>query len=225
MALSRTDAGRVGVGQADKQGLPGRRYKLDDVSIQVAFLEAYARTGNISASAKAAGVSTPTIGSYRDTHVEFKELFDAAYDEFCAKLEAAGLERAVEGIEVPVFYQGKQTDTQKRYSDRLLELYLKSHIVKYRDKVDVTHQVSIGVLVVPGVIMSVEKWQEQFGGMNLPTPEDEFALGDGGAGGIPALDNNDKVIDVTSSDNADSVSESLGSAAEEDVTDEPDTDE
>lgn len=149
---------------------------MDNEYLQEKFLQAYARTGNIAASCKVAGCTPVTLAKYRDTHPEFKEKFDEAYDAFCAKLEAEGLRRAVQGIEEPVFYQGQVVGERRYYSDRLLELYLKCHIPKYRDKIDVSHQVAVGVLVVPGLIMSAEKWEQKFGSMTLPMPDEDEDL-------------------------------------------------
>lgn len=62
--------------------------------------------------------------------------------------------RAVEGTEEPVYHLGKQVDTVRKYSDRLLELLLKSNDPeKYSDK----HQVAVSGQVLSVSITGVAR--------------------------------------------------------------------
>jgi hypothetical protein len=65
----------------------------------------------------------------------------------------------------PVFYQGKVCGEIRKYSDRMLELLLRSHRPeKYRDRQELTGKDSdpiqtTGVLVVPGM-MDPDEWAQ-----------------------------------------------------------------
>ncbi|RKZ20174.1 hypothetical protein DRQ50_00010 [bacterium] len=81
--------------------------------------------------------------------------------------------RAMDGVDTPVFYKGELVATQKQYSDRLLELHAKRHIGAYRDKHTVDHNVTGGVLVVPGMAETSEDWEEENGDGGSPAePKD-----------------------------------------------------
>lgn len=89
------------------------------------FLAAYAGSGNISHSARAAGVD-------RGTH--YKWLADPAYAEAFKQadaqagdiLEAEARRRAVDGVDEPVgWYKGEPGGMVRRYSDTLLIFLLK----------------------------------------------------------------------------------------------------
>jgi hypothetical protein len=46
--------------------------------------------------------------------------------------------RAIEGVDEPVFWQGQQVGTVRRYSDRLLALMAKAHLDEYGDRIEIT---------------------------------------------------------------------------------------
>lgn len=104
------------------------------------FLAEYARSGNISHSARHAGVD-------RGTH--YKWLADPAYAEAFKladadagdALEAEARRRAVEGVDEPVgWYKGKAGGVVRRYSDTLLIFMLKGRKPDvYGDKHQIEH--------------------------------------------------------------------------------------
>ena len=56
-------------------------------------------------------------------------------EQAAQRLEAEAKRRAVEGVEEPVFYQGKQCGVIKRYSDALLMFLLKGAMPdKYKER-------------------------------------------------------------------------------------------
>src|SRR5258708_1551551 len=72
--------------------------------------------------------------------------FADAHEEACDSLEQEARRRATEGVDEPVFYQGKECGTVRRYSDTLLIFLLKGALPsKYKDRVE-QHITGKGVL-------------------------------------------------------------------------------
>lgn len=132
---------------------------------RAAFLANYARTGRILASCKAAGLSKRQLEKARRDRV-FLEAYEIAEEEYRESLREELYRRAVEGVEEPVYYKGMRIDNgeNRRYSDRLFELELKRQCPEYREKVDVSHQVSGGVLVLGGTMGTIDEWTKKHGG-------------------------------------------------------------
>lgn len=142
------------------------------------FLEHYRKNGLQYLAAEAVGVAPETVTEHKRRDPVFKELCDAAKEAHTDELIASAMTRGVEGVTEPII-GGKdrnQIVAHKRvYSDRLLELLLKSRREEFRNNVQVDASVSGGVLVVPGQSggtgedgkpakpMSPEEWQEKYG--------------------------------------------------------------
>lgn len=98
------------------------------------FISAYRHTGNITLSAKVAGVGRKEALVERDSNDKFANAFYLAKEEAGERMEGAAWERAFEGIEQPVYQGGKMVGTRKIFSDILAIFMLKAHNpVKYRD--------------------------------------------------------------------------------------------
>ncbi len=104
------------------------------------FLEFLATSGNVTGSAKRVGVSTRTTYDHRAADPEFSSQWDDAIREATDALEAEVRRRGHDGVEEPVFYQGQQVATIRKYSDVLLIFLLKAHDHKFRDH----HKVDVG---------------------------------------------------------------------------------
>lgn len=72
-------------------------------------------------------LSSQVIDDYRILIPSFSEQLDFAIELFNAKLEEAAIERAVEGYDEPVFYQGMECGTKKKYSDDLLKFLMQAN--------------------------------------------------------------------------------------------------
>lgn len=109
-----------------------------------AFLAAYARCGNITAAAKAAKCHRNSHYMWMEEKEDENEgehyptLFEEASDTAVERMEAEADRRALEGYDEPVFYEGEQCGTKRRYSDVLLIFRLKAlRPEKYRDRSEV----------------------------------------------------------------------------------------
>ena len=73
------------------------------------FLDVLRTTGNVSASATAAGTTTSTVYQLRKSDADFAAAWDNALEDATDTLEAEARRRAVEGVNEPVIYQGQLT--------------------------------------------------------------------------------------------------------------------
>lgn len=101
--------------------------KLDSTK-KVAFLAALAEAGTISAAAKAAGVSRESHRYWLRHDPDYPELFQQAREESNEALENEARRRAVEGWDEPVFYEGCECGTKRKYSDTMLAMLLNGNM-------------------------------------------------------------------------------------------------
>ncbi len=100
------------------------------------FLEAFRQTGNVTEAAEKAGVNRATPYKWRKKDPKFAKAWEEAEQEAADRLEREAWRRAVEGVEEPVYYKGKQIDSIRKYSDTLLIFLLKGNRPeKYADRV------------------------------------------------------------------------------------------
>lgn len=104
------------------------------------FLAALAKTCNVTASARAAGVERQTAYAHRAQDADFAEQWEDALQQGIDHLETEAHRRAFEGVEEPVgWHQGVAGGTVRRYSDVLAIFLLKAHRPeKYRER----HEIS-----------------------------------------------------------------------------------
>jgi hypothetical protein len=103
--------------------------------VKKTFLEAFRQNGNITKSAEIAKVSRNTPANWRDSDPEFAEQYSIAELEAIDSLEAEARRRAVEGVQKPIYHNGKMVDVVREYSDTLLIFLLKgARPDKYRDQ-------------------------------------------------------------------------------------------
>ena len=128
---------------------------------QTAFLAAFAQLASVTHAAEAAQIN-------RREH--YRWLPDPAYAEAFAEAQQIAIEslerearrRAVEGVEEPVFHNGRVCGTIRRYSDTLLIFLLKAaYPEKYRERVDVNAQVNVTVDVADRLVRARERERER----------------------------------------------------------------
>ena len=91
---------------------------------RVKFLEALARTGNVQASAYYVQLSRQSAYDLRRRDPDFARGWQAALVLARDVAEDALQERAIEGIEEPVYYHGEVVGMRRRYDSRLLLAHL-----------------------------------------------------------------------------------------------------
>jgi hypothetical protein len=96
--------------------------------VQRAFIEALADTGSVKAACRAVGRADH--GAYRLRRQpgaeEFAAAWQAALDHGIKRIEDVAMERALNGVEVPVYSYGKLVGTRRVYNDRLLMFMLRN---------------------------------------------------------------------------------------------------
>ncbi len=96
------------------------------------FLKMLAKTGCISDSARVAGVSRKTANYRRRKDPDFDRECDIAIDMAASHIETLAWERAVTGIEEPVWHYGKLVGTRMKRSDSIFRMILMaSNSAKY----------------------------------------------------------------------------------------------
>lgn len=97
------------------------------------FLEIVIATGgNVTRACAEVDISRQTAYNHRESDPEFAKAWEDAVDKGIDVLEDEARRRAFDGVDEPVFYQGKEVAKIKRYSDFLMGLMLKANRKKYR---------------------------------------------------------------------------------------------
>ena len=103
------------------------------------FLTHYSNSGNITWSAKRAGIDRGLVYTWQEESDQFAAAFREADLKATEVLEREAWRRANEGIAEPVYQHGKLVGTIQRYSDNLLMFLLRARAPeRYRDRVDVS---------------------------------------------------------------------------------------
>ena len=144
-----------------------QREKLDDRAKGV-FLAEYGDHGRIGHAAQAAGVTAQTVRRHMEVDPEFAEACLAAEISYRDKLLEHHQNLVFEGTEKVTYdRQGNVVSTEKIYPIRLIELELKAHDERYRDKREVDMKVSGGVLIAPAEVASIDDWEAKFAGRTI----------------------------------------------------------
>lgn len=107
---------------------------------QKKFLEHLASTGNVTASAALVGMSRRGIYKHRDKNMKFAVAWEDALEDAADSLEAEARRRAVEGVDEPVYYQGKPVGYVRKHSDAMLMFLLKGNKPdKFRERFNHEH--------------------------------------------------------------------------------------
>lgn len=107
--------------------------------LKTRFLLDFARHGNVSAAAKAAGVARRTVYAWQEHDPAFLLTYRQAELEAVDALELEAHRRAVTGVLEPVYQGGAKVGTIRKFSDTLLIFLLKgARPEKYREKIDLS---------------------------------------------------------------------------------------
>jgi hypothetical protein len=109
-----------------------RKYRYDGWTPerQRAFIAALAELGSVRAACKQINMSQ--VGAYylrRQPGADsFRAAWEAALDHGVQRLADIAIDRAIEGVAVPVYWRGEQVGEKRWYNDRLLMFILKHHM-------------------------------------------------------------------------------------------------
>ena len=96
--------------------------------VQRQFIEALAETGSVKSAARR--VNRAEVGAYllrrHPEAEEFRKAWDIALDIGMRRIEDVAMDRALHGVEVPVYSYGKLVGTRTVYNDRLLMFMLRN---------------------------------------------------------------------------------------------------
>ena len=127
-AMHQSQSGLIGV---TKDVLEGKKLQV---------LTAYARHGVLSRAARECGVSEPLPFWWAKHDPAFAQAVRDLAPTVLSNYEAAIYQRAVVGVDKPLYWQGKLTgDTIKEYSDNLLMFRTKRLDPEYRDTAASVH--------------------------------------------------------------------------------------
>lgn len=108
------------------------------------FLATLAECGNVTRAAEAAKLNRCHLYRRRNDDPAFAKAWDEAAAIGVAALEDEARRRAYEGWKEPVYYQGEECGTVRKFSDTLLIVLLKAHMPdKYQERQKVEHSGSI----------------------------------------------------------------------------------
>lgn len=104
------------------------------------FFDFLALNGSVRGSAQAINRSFRTLYKHKSKDPDIKKRWEEAEAEYNDAIEAEMHRRGVEGVDKPIFYQGKQVATIKEYSDQVLMKMAEGHMPeKYgRQRVEMT---------------------------------------------------------------------------------------
>lgn len=104
------------------------------------ILDAIAQGASIARAAEAGGICRQNLWAWRQADPEFDRAVKEAVETGTDRIEDEALRRAVEGVRKPVFQRGNVVGHVQEYSDRLLEILLRSRRPeKYRERYDHSH--------------------------------------------------------------------------------------
>ena len=100
------------------------------------FVAALRGGQSVSDACQAAGIARQRVYEWREDDSDFAAEWNVALDEGTDALEDEAKRRAVDGVDEPVFYQGKEIAKVKKYSDTLLMFLLKGRRPdKFKDRI------------------------------------------------------------------------------------------
>jgi hypothetical protein len=94
---------------------------------QAAFIEALAETACVATAAGRVGMSRESAYRLRSRPgaSSFRAAWEAALDYGYHRLGEAALDRALNGVAIPVFYKGEQIGERRHYDERLTQYLLR----------------------------------------------------------------------------------------------------
>ncbi len=139
------------------------------------FLRALLNGEAVAVAAAQADLKWSTLYLWRRDDKAFRAAWDAAAkagnDALAARFDGALIERAVDGVDEPVFHAGEQVGTRKRYSDPLLMFGIRE--LRDRRRPGSPDGGPRDVVIPPSGEQRITVVVRQFGPPDVPLPEEE----------------------------------------------------
>jgi hypothetical protein len=107
------------------------------------FLQCFATHGIVLHACQQAGIGRRIVYKWLEKDTRFAALYAEAQEDAIDLLEAEARRRAVEGWVEPVYQKGGKVGEVRKFSDTLLVLKLKAKKPEYRDKYEVTGNMTV----------------------------------------------------------------------------------
>lgn len=140
------------------------------------FLAALAATCSVTQACEDSDVSRRVVYEWRAADVDFAARWDEAKRIGAEALEDEAVRRAARGVDEPVFHQGAQVGTVRKYSDTLAIFLLKGAMPeKYRDnaKLELAGRVELSKLSDDELDQELLALQATVGHNALATPVED----------------------------------------------------
>jgi len=124
------------------------------------FLELFSEMPVRGTCCKKLGIGTVRLEQEELNDADFALAIKHAKEQGIDTIEAEAIRRARDGFDEPVFYNGEQCGTKRRYSDTLTTLLLKGNRKKYRN-IDATNNSEAGDQVTRMSIAELAKLASQ----------------------------------------------------------------
>lgn len=112
---------------------------------QVEYLQHLKESGNLSLAAAKTGISYSTVLRQRKRNKKFDEMINIARSEALGELVSVAKDRAIKGVEEPVFYKDQQIGTRTVYDNNLLWKLIESNERGSYNKKEATGNTSVTV--------------------------------------------------------------------------------
>ena len=138
--------------------------KLFNAERKEKFLDEFIKWGRMGESAKAAGVATNTVRKGMEEDDEFAAAVAEAGQIYKDKLIGHHQDLVFNGtLKEHYDRNGNLVSSETIYPIRLIELELKKHDSGYREKQEIQHQQSGGVLIAPAEMGTIDNWEKKYG--------------------------------------------------------------
>lgn len=135
-------------------------------AVKIAYLGMLAKTGLVAKSAELVGISRSAIYKEIRQDKDFAALFIEARELYRDSLVEEATRRAL-GYREPIVYQGKITGDKTVYSERLLELLLRT-VGGLSEKTEVDVTIKAGVLAIGTPIVDGSAWRDAANRVEAP---------------------------------------------------------
>lgn len=128
------------------------------------FLEHFAETGRMQHSAQMAGVTAVTVREHMKRDTEFAEAVEVSRETYADKVRERNSDIYFNPPKkINYDRNGKVISEEDLVFPLLNAMELKAHCAEYRDRQEVTHNHTGGVMLIPGGVDSADDWEKRFG--------------------------------------------------------------